>query len=180
MLLSYGDALKKYGSRYHVRRAIEDGTLKRVRHGTYSIEDNHESLALVAKRWPNAIVTGLSAYYILGLTDVIPDIIDLATKRRGTKINDSYVKQHFIPADWLEVGISSVEYDGTTLTIYDQERMLLELARNRNKLPFDIYKEIVASYRRRADSLDIYKLQDYAEVMPRGKNYLDIVMKEVF
>ena len=180
MLLSYGDALKEYGSRYRLRKAVSENKLRRVGRGFYSADGGYDSLALIMKKYPNAIVTGLTAYYVHGLTDVIPDVIDLATKRGGTKIGDSQVRQHFIPAEWLEVGKSAIAKDGVELTAFDQERMLLELARNRNKLPYDVYKEIVASYRRRADSLGIYKLQDYAEAMPRGNKYLDIVMKEVF
>jgi hypothetical protein len=180
MFLTYSDALRKYGSRYQLRKAVSENKLKHVSHGYYSTTGDHDSLSLIARKYPDAIVTGLTAFYIHGLTDVIPDVIDVASKRRGTKISDSRIKQHFVPEDWLDTGKSTIVHDGVELTIYDQERMLLELIRSRNKLPYDIYKEIVASYRRRADDLDLYKLQDYAEVMPRGARHLDIVMKEVF
>jgi len=135
---------------------------------------------LIPKRYPDAIVTGLTAYYIHGLTDVVPDVIDVATKRGGAKIQSPQIKQQFISQDWIAIGKSIAVHDGVELTIYDQERMLLELMRERNKLPYDLYKEVVSSYRRRAENLDIYKLQDYAEAMPRGKKYLAIILKEVY
>lgn len=73
-----------------------------------------------------------------------------------------------------------MEADGARVAVYDKERMLLELMRTRNKLPYDLYREAVQSYRREANDLDIYKLQDYAEAIPRGNAYLDRAMEEVF
>jgi hypothetical protein len=90
------------------------------------------------------------------------------------------VRQHFIPEGWLGVGRSTVSVDGTELAVYDPERMLLELMRSRNKLPYDLYREAVASFRRRSERLDIYRLQDYAEAIPHGEAHLERAMEEVF
>ncbi|MBR3159798.1 MAG: hypothetical protein IKF14_11960 [Atopobiaceae bacterium] len=73
-----------------------------------------------------------------------------------------------------------MEFDGASVPAYDAERMLLELMRLRNKLPWDLYREAVASFRRRVGSLDIYLVQDYAEHIPRGQAYLDRALLEVF
>ena len=70
--------------------------------------------------------------------------------------------------------------DGIELAAYDLERMLLELMRSRNKLPYDLYREAVASFRRRSERLDIYRLQDYSEAIPRGGAHLERAMEEVF
>lgn len=90
------------------------------------------------------------------------------------------MRQHFIPEGWLGVGRSTVSVDGTELAAYDPELMLLELMRSRNKLPYDLYREAVASFRRRSERLDIYRLQDYAEAIPHGEAHLERAMEEVF
>lgn len=180
MLLTYEDALTQFGSRHFIRKAVESGDLFPVTRGIYSTEENHDSLTATLKKYVSAIVTGQTAYYLLGLSDVIPDKIDLATKRGGTIIHNSQISQHFIPEDWLDVGKSTITYNGYLACIYNQERMLIELIRNRNKMPYDVYKEIIESYRKRSDSIDIYKLQDYAELIPRGQAYLSTIMKEVY
>ena len=64
--------------------------------------------------------------------------------------------------------------------MYDKERMLLELMRHEEQAAYDLYREAVRSYRREANDLDIYKLQDYAEAIPRGNAYLNRAMEEVF
>ena len=180
MILSYAEALDKYGSRHFVRKALKEKQLVRFGQNQYSTDKVYDSMDAAIKQYPSAIVTGITAYYIHGLTDTVPDTVDLATKRGGTKIVLPYVTQHFIPKEWLDTGSITLFYDGSFIPIYDQERMLLELMRNRSKLPFDLYKEIVAAYRARQDSLNIHRLQDYAEQMPRGRKHLGLILREVF
>lgn len=179
-MFTYKEALKHFGGRHGIRKAIKEGTLIHVGYDTYSTEASYDTFAAALKRYPLCIVTGQTAYYILGLSDIAPEKIDLASKRGGAKINNQKIKQHFIPEKWLDVGRSSVTYNGAVVPIYDQERMLVELMRNRKKMPYDVYKDIVMSYRKRANEIDIYKLQDYADRVPRGKAYLDMIMKEVY
>lgn len=180
MVITYQEALAELGSRHHVRKAVSEGALHPVGRGMYSTSRDEDSLAVIAKRYPGGILTGQTALYAHGLVTAPPDRIDLATKRGGTKIRDGAVRQHFIPEEWLDVGRSAVSVDGAELPAYDPERMLLELMRSHNKLPYDLYKEAVSSFRRRAKRLDIYKLQDYAEAIPRGEAYLERAMEEVF
>ena len=180
MIITYQEALAKLGSRYRVRRAVSEGCLRPVRRGMYATEQDEDVLAVIVKRYPGAILTGQTALYAHGLVTAPPDRIDLAMRRGGTKIRDEAVRQHFVPEEWLDVGRTTVSVDGTEFPAYDQERMLLELMRSRNKLPYDLYREAVSSFRRRSDRLDIYTLQDYAEAIPRGEAYLGRAMEEVF
>lgn len=173
MVITYREALAELGSRYRVRKAVSEGTLHPVGRGMYSTNRDEDALAVIAKRYPGGILTGQTALYAHGLVTAPPDRIDLATKRGGTKIRDAAVRQHFIPEGWLGVGRSTVSVDGTELAAYDPERMLLELMRSRNKLPYDLYREAVASFRRRSERLDIYRLQDYAEAIPHGEAHLE-------
>lgn len=180
MVITYQEALAKLGSRYRVRRAVSEGYLHPVGRGMYSTDKEEDVLAVIAKRYPSAILTGQTALYAHGLVTAPPDRIDLATRRGGTKICNDAVRQHFVPGEWLGIGRSTVLVDETELPAYDQERMLLELMRSRNKLPYDLYREAVSSFRRRSDRLDIYTLQDYAEAIPRGEAYLRRAIEEVF
>ena len=63
--------------------------------------------------------------------------------------------------------------------IYNRERMLIELLRFKNKLPFDYYKEIIANYRRLIYDLDIERIQAYADSFPRSKMISDALEMEV-
>ena len=181
MTMTYKDALEKYGSRYRLRKALSEGRVIRRSRGLYAQADDPESpLADIAARYPGAILTGATALYLHGLVDMPPETIDAATATGTTKMVVPGIRQTFVRPDALGVGRTEMEADGARVAVYDKERMLLELMRTRNKLPYDLYREAVRSYRREATYLDIYKLQDYAEAIPRGNAYLNPAMEEVF
>lgn len=98
-----------------------------------------------------------------GLTDVIPDFYYLATVRTDGRIKDERVKQTFLKEDIFDIGQIKMPYHNTEICIYNLERMLIELVRFRGKLPFDYYKEIIGAYRNRVETMDIAKVEEYAD-----------------
>ena len=66
------------------------------------------------------------------------------------------------------------------IRVYDKERMLIELIRNKNKLPYDYYKEIIGNYRNIISELDIEKIQDYAMIFPKSSLITKTLQAEVF
>lgn len=130
-------------------------------------------------RYSQTVFTLNSAFYYHGLTDVIPSKYYLASVRDIHKIPDPQIKQVFYAADRFPVGISEKAYQGTTIRIYDRERMLIELIRSAKNLLFDYYKEIIESYRRTVHSLDIQKLQEYDPAFPKGDTIMEAIELEV-
>ena len=58
--------------------------------------------------------------------------------------------------------------------------MLMELIRNKVKLPYDYYKEIINRYRDMIGDLDIERIQEYAALLPKSKMLLETLQREVF
>ena len=85
----------------------------------------------------------------------------------------------FENSDILYLGAVQEVFDGTAVTMYNRERMLLELIRNKSKTPFDDYKEIILNYRKIIDKLDIRLIQDYMEQMPKADMIQKVLMLEV-
>lgn len=180
MFFSFNECLDKYGNQYQISKAIETGQLFKIESGIYSDKANVPELELVSYKYSNAVFTMDSAFYYHSLTDVIPSQFCLATKKNARLITDKHIKQFFHRSDVFDIGISLLDYGNTQIRIYNQERMLIELIRNKNTLPFDYYKEIIDSYRKRIDSLDIEKLQDYISVFPKQNHIFDTIQLEVF
>jgi predicted transcriptional regulator of viral defense system len=120
-----------------------------------------------------------TAWYIHGLTDVVPDKTFLATKRNATRIADTGVVQVFLSEKIYEPGKMQMEYDEVLITIFDRERMLVEAMRNSKTLPFDYYKEIILSYRRINHELDYPKIEEYISLFKRKEYMLNILEREV-
>ncbi len=70
-------------------------------------------------------------------------------------------------------------YNNATIRIYNKERVLIELIRNKSKIPFELYKEIICNYRNVIDDLDVALISDYAYELPKTKMVMDTLRKEV-
>jgi hypothetical protein len=57
--------------------------------------------------------------------------------------------------------------------------MLIELLRNKNSMPYDLYKEIIMNYREIINDLEIWRIQEYASVFPKSKMISKALDEEV-
>ena len=160
---SRSECLREYGSDYFIGKG-----------------EKFCQLVLVCYKYPNAIVTLNTAFYLYGLTDEIPDEHFLATKREAAPISDKRVRQIFMPKALLAIGKTTIEEKGYPIPVFDKERMLVELIRYKSKLPFGYYKEIIGNYRRILPQLNPEKIRDYAEVMPKSDMIVRTLKTEVY
>ena len=131
------------------------------------------------KKYSKAVLEGEYAFYCHGLTNVIPEKYDLATPSKSAKMTDARVRQIYVKDDVFPLGIEEKDIDGVMVRIYDKERMLIELLRNKNKMPYDLYKEIIVSYREMIMNLEIWRIQEYAAVFPKSKMIAKALDEEV-
>lgn len=179
MLLTRKDCLKRYGSDYMITKQVAAGKLFRIEKGLWADQPSVPEQAVIAFKYPNAVLTMLSAFYYYGLTDVIPENYDLATDRDAAKIRDERVHQVFIPGHFLKAGAETKNHQGYPIRIYDRERMLIELLRNKSSLPYDLYKEILLNYRKILPQLNMQKIQDYAMASPKSSAIMNALQTEV-
>lgn len=180
MIYTYKECIEKYKTDYEIRKLLALGKLKRVSRGVYSDDIYESDLAIISKSYPYAVFTMNSAFYFHGLTDTIPRSYYLMTDKDATKIKDERICQFFDNQDSLVLGVETKNYCGTEIRIFTRERMLVELIRNKNKISFDYYKEIIANYRKLVYELDIQAVQEYAIQLPKTKMVLDTLQLEVF
>ena len=180
MLKSRAECLQQYGSDYMIQKKLKNGELYEVGKAVYSEKKHVPEIAVLAYKHPNAVITMRSAFYLHNLTDVIPDEYDLAPDRNAAKIKDDKVKQYFVPADFFEKEIETVDYKGYPIRVYSKERMLIELLRYKSKLPFDYYKEVLLNYRRILPQLDIQTIQELAYDAPKSSKVMESLQSEVF
>lgn len=179
MIYTYTECLEKYGSKYNINKKISEGTLYKQEKGIYSDEKHVSWLQIIVKKYPKAIITMNSAFYYHNLTDVIPEQYYLATTRGSAKIADKRVVQIFENSENLMMGAENIVHNGVEILMYNRERMLVELLRNKNKLAFDYYKEILNNYRELIHELDIRLIQDYAYELPKSNMITEALQLEV-
>lgn len=177
--MTYMQCIEKYGSDYMLKKEIVEGNIFQKEKGIYSLNRTCSELEIISAKYPKAVFTGKSGFYYHGLTDVIPDFYHLATVRTDGRIKDERVKQTYLKADIFHMGKIKMPYHNTEICIYSLERMLIELVRFRGRLPFDYYKEIIGSYRNRVETMDIGKVEEYADKFKQADKLMEIIALEV-
>ncbi len=179
MVLTYKECIEKYGSDHLMKKEISEGKLFQKEKGIYSLQKSCSELEIIGTKYPRSIFTGESAFYYHSLTDVIPDYYYLATLRTDSRIKDNRVKQSFLKEEIFEMGKTTMQRNNTEITVYSLERMLIELMRFRNKLPFDYYKEIISNYRNRVEIMDIALVEEYANRFRNSDKMMGMIQMEV-
>ena len=180
MIYSSKEILKKYKTRYNLSKAIKNKEIFKLEHGIYSDRELVNPMIVTSKKYPNAIITMDSAFYYYDLTYVIPNKTFVATNRNSNTIKNENIVQVWVPKEILNQGKEKVIVDGEEVNMYNKERLLVELIRKRNQISFDYYKEIVANYRKIADELDMYKIEQYIALYKNECNLGNVLLREVF
>ena len=180
MVSTFSECLKDYGAAYQIRKAVREGKIYQNEKGVYADVPKVSALAVIVAKYPEVIITMDTAFYYHGLTDVIPDEYCIATPESSRALRDRRIRQLFVKDEILNIGVITMERRDAGFKIYDKERMLIELLRFKNKMPFDYYKEILGNYRNHIYDLDIERIQEYASTFPRHKMISEALDAEVF
>lgn len=180
MLYSYNELITKYQTRYNIQKALKTEEIYKLEHDIYSDKKIVDPLILYSKKYPYAVITMDSAFYYYNLTDVIPNKVYLATPRKYRSIKNDKIVQIFMEKSILYEGKTIVKINNQDVYMYDKERLLVELIRKRKQIPFDYYKEIIASYREIIDELDMQKIEKYLSLFKNDLSLSEALQREVF
>jgi len=179
-LSDYTTCQKRFGSPYQIGKAISEGRLHKMDKGVYSDTGMETELEVLQFKYPDSVVTLGTAYYYYDMTDVVPDEYDFVTARSDGRINDERIRQYYVPAEVLNVGVVTKNFHGERIRTYDLERLLIETARMKSALPSDLYKEVILEFRKRTESMYPAKIGEYLVGFPKRELIERIVDEEVF
>lgn len=179
MIYSYKESINLFGSHYALNQAIKLKKIFKIKDGLYSTERNPKKLEIFVKEHQGAVFTMESAFFYYGISDVIPSKYTVATDKDASKYKDKHIKQYFMNSGLINIGVTTLNYLGTDISIFNKERLLIELIRYKNKLPFDYYKEIISYYRDHIKDIDITLVLDYLDSFPKKKLIKNAIQMEV-
>lgn len=180
MVAKLAEWARKYGTKYHVGELVREGRLFRIEEGIYSDAADSPEVEVVLAKYPASVLTLQSAYYYYRMSDEIPDEYHLATDRKSARIADERVVQSFVPVGTLMTGATEIVVLDERLRIYDKERLLIETMRFRTKLPYDLYREVIGSFRTLRNELYGSKIDDYLKGFPRRESIMEAIKREVY
>ena len=161
MIYLYRDLEKKGLSDYQIKKYVKEKKLYMIAKGIYSDKEKYSYLELISTKHPNAVFTLETAAYIYGLTKKNEAPYVIATKQKDRKIKDPNIKQIFTTDKLYHTGSNKVMYQGYNIMIYDLERLLIDVVRNKVNMDYDKYHEIIDGYKKISSLLNKNKLNEY-------------------
>ena len=163
MVYTYKEILKKYnGNRNKLKKDIRNKVIYKIEEGIYSSQKFVEELEIIFFKYKDAVLTLQSAFYYHGLSDYIPEKIVISTPKAAWNKKRKDIKQIFMKPEYHSIGVETKQNRGYSIKIYNLERTLIELIRYSDKLPYELYKEVINSYREIKNQLSYNKLVDYS------------------
>ena len=148
-------------------RLVRQGRLQRVGRGLYALPDRpvseHNTLAAVARKHPQAIVCLLSALRFHDLTTQSPFEVWLAipNKARAPKMDYPPLRIVRFSGEALNVGVEDHVIDGVPVRVTSVARTVADCFKFRNKIGLDVALEALQeAWRAKRVSMD--KLWHYA------------------
>ena len=179
MIYSYSECIELFGSYYALNQALINKNIFKIKEGLYSTDKKPKELEVFVKEHKDAVFTLESAFYYLGISDVIPEKYVVATDKDASKYKETNIKQYFLNGGLIKIGVVFIKRAGVDIPVFNKERMLIELIRYKNKIPFDYYKEIINYYRSHINDIDVSLVLDYLESFPKKELITKTIQTEV-
>jgi predicted transcriptional regulator of viral defense system len=161
---------------------VFENNLTNVSHGLYMAEDIwRDDLYVLQTRYPVLVFSHEVAAYLLDLVDREPLVISttLPTGSSSSRLNKEGIKVYKIKQELFELGLSETETPmGNLVRIYNLERTLCDLIRNRRNIENQDLQTVIKNYFTRKDK-NIPRLMRYAEMFSITniiRQYTDILL----
>lgn len=160
------DILEAGISKQLLSKYVKKGYIERVAQGVYlSIDALEDEMYVLQVRSRKAVFSHETALYLHDLTDRDPQqyTITLPSGYNATKFKNDGVYVYFIKDDLLSLGVEDGEtVFGRSIRVYNKERTVCDIVRNRNGIDPAIVNEGIKRYLSMKDK-NIPKLLQYAE-----------------
>jgi len=139
-------------SRPMLSKYTNEGKLERISKGLYVLSDNvSDEYALLQARSKNAVFSYGTALFLWGLSDRTPHIYDISVPH-GTNISllkrdNPNLRCHYEKLEVYEIGITeTITPQGATVRLYDKERCICDLIRNKEKIDMQLFSGAIKDY----------------------------------
>jgi len=157
---------------------VKRNSLNKVAPGFYA-EDKYiaDEYFIFQRRYPKYVFSGMSALYLLGLTDKIPTYLEVTAPQSyhpsRKNIDSLLIKRISNPAIY-ELGIKETKtMFGNCVRVYDEERTICDLIKYRDKYDAEVFIKAIKLYIRKKN--DQAKLFKYAKEIGIEKRVYEVV-----
>lgn len=158
---------------YQLNRLIQSGQVLKVKQGVYKLNNSDRSeLTEVARIVPQGVFCLYTACQYYQLTTFVASAYHLAISKKSKVVLPAYppIKLYYWETVAYQTGRTEIKPEGVPIPIYDLEKTVCDVIRQRNKVGLDLVKEVVTTYLQRTDR-NLARLVEYADELGL-KNYV--------
>lgn len=163
-----------------IQRMLDEGLIEKIKRGYYHwIEDyGNSEIVIINSLFPDAVLCMETALFYYRYSDRNPaewDIaIDKNTSRQRTKIEYPFIKAYRVEPGLVTLGETEGEIDFHKVRIYDRDRTICDVLRNRNKMDKEIFNKAIQGYVKDLKK-NIPNLMEYAKALKVKKKVNDLI-----
>ena len=175
----YVNKLNEYNIDRHVLYSlVQEGLLNRIAHGIYASPDKDiNEFWLTGKKYKNGIYSHNTALYFYKMTDRTPFKLDM-TFPSNNRVNNDLLNVHYIKKEYYDLGLIELELEKNfTVKVYNLERTICDIIRDRNKIDLQIFNTAINEYMKRKDK-NLILLSEYAKIFKIDKilaQYMEVL-----
>lgn len=178
-ILLTSDLKKLNIHKQYIKLLCDENYINKLEKGVYAKTGKSvNDFFLLQQRYKTGIFSHNTALYFYHLTDRTPLKVDL-TFPSNIRVKDELISAHYIKQANFEVGQKDLILpDGTTVKVYDLERTIIDIIRDRNKIDLQIFNTAMKEYAKRKDK-DLIKLSKYAKIFRLEnilKQYMEVLL----
>ncbi|WP_347488265.1 type IV toxin-antitoxin system AbiEi family antitoxin domain-containing protein [Desulfoscipio sp. XC116] len=168
--------------REYLSEFVRQGKLERISHGIYIAPEVWEDKMLLHQlRKSKMVYSHETALYLHDLTDRDPVAycVTVPAGYNTSRLNQDGLIVHTVKKELIGLGVCTKQTSfGNDIRVYDMERTICDILRDRNKQDAAVLSDALKRYVRRKDK-DLNKAMKYAGILRVEKilrNYLEVLL----
>lgn len=169
-------------NRYYLSVLLKEKKITRISRGYYSLKNSFaDNFYIVLSKSKKAVFSDATALYLHNLSDRNPSIYDITVpySAGNSYKEEKNVNIHYVKKELLDFGLTEMESPfGMKVRVYDVERTICDIIKNKNKMDIEIFTKALKSYSK-LKSKDLNKLMRYAKqlkVDKKVREYMEVLI----
>ena len=180
MIKSYKDLTTEGLSTKQISDLVNKKKLYKLDKGFYSDKKKVSLIELISAKYQNAVVTLESALHVYFDEYNEPSKVDISTPHKSKKLVDERIKQYFNTSPGYDTGITTLDYNGTTIKIYSLEKLLIEFLRHKDSYDADTFSKILSCFIQKRNELSKEKIYSYADNYKHNDKIYQLLEKHIY
>ena len=167
-MITTRDIVKNNQSKAEFYNYLRKNDFEQVSRGIYAAKDAWVDPLLIAHmRCPKAVISHDAALHYYGLVDREPSAptLTIYSGYNTSRLKEAGYKVFFVKKEYLDAGKDEVvNFDGNTIPMYNLERTMCDLVRNRSSFDIQDFNAAIKAYARKKEK-NLTKLFEYAKML---------------